>query len=371
MLEFCIKMAVGLLRFVNLFFRPFKQKERVVVISRQSDEPTLDIQLLCQEFDKNDVDYVVLAKTLKSSFWGALSYSMHLMCQMYYLATSKVVIVDGYCILVSILPKRNGQSVVQMWHALGAIKKFGWQSAENPDGHGRQFSEIMQMHRNYDYVVAPGEITGRYFAEGFRTAESKVVYYGLPRIDFILNRDEANFNEITTRYPQVKEKKIVLYVPTFRKNAALEIEKFVSCFDFEQFHLVIKKHFLDKGDYSWAEQTGAIVDTAFSSLEWLRICDKVVTDYSAMAFEAAIAEKELYIFQPDEKDYAHNVGLNVDLQKEAISEYVCNSEKTLFSKFKEPYEMQKLHAFRDKYLEIELNHCTAALCNFIKTLLNN
>ena len=340
------------------------------MISRQSDEPTLDIRLLCEAFDRNGMPYVVLTKTLKKSFGGAVSYGMHLMCQMYYLATSKVVILDGYCILVSILPKRKNQHVVQMWHALGAIKKFGWQSADNPDGNGRQFSEIMQMHRNYDYIVAPGKITGTYFAEGFRTAEDKVVYYGLPRVDFIRNKDEQCYNEMKRMYPQITEKKIVLYVPTFRKNAELGMEPFVEQFDFDRFHLVIKKHFLDKGDYTWAQQAGAIVDSTFSSLEWLRICDKVVTDYSAMAFEAAIAEKELYIFQPDEKAYAHNVGINVDLQAEAIGEYVCSSEESLFAKFREPYDMEKMMAFRDKYLEIELGDCPADLCNFIKTLLN-
>lgn len=368
MRKFIVRVAVCVLRLINLLFLPFHQKERVVMISRQSDTPTLDICLLSEELEKHNIKFVILAKTLKKSLTGMISYGFHLLCQMYYLATSKVVIVDGYCILVSILPKRNGQCVIQMWHALGAIKKFGWQNTENPDGHGRQFSEIMQMHRNYDYVLAPGRITGHIFSEAFRIPEQKIVYYGLPRIDFIRKNDVENQKKLESTYPKIEKKANVLYVPTFRKNAELTLEPFIAGFDFERYNLIIKKHFLDKGDYSWAEEAGAIVDSRFSSLEWLRICNKVITDYSAMAFEAAIAEKELYIFQPDEKKYMHNVGLNVDLRQEDIGDYVCDSEETLFTKMKEPYKMNKLNAFCEKYIEVDLEHCTASLCGFVKTL---
>ena len=54
---------------------------------------------------------------------------------------------------------------------------------------------------------------------------------------------------------------------------------------------------------------GAIADNRYSSMDWLRICDKVVTDYSAIAFEAAVRDTELYFYQPDEGSYEHNVGL--------------------------------------------------------------
>ncbi len=369
MLKYCVQFVVGLLRFVNVFFKPMKLKEKVAIISRQSDEPTLDIQLLCNELRKRKVEHVVLTKTLKGSISGMVAYGFHMVSQMYHLATSKVVVVDGYCILLSVLPKRENQQVIQMWHALGAIKKFGWQNTENPDGHGSQFSEIMQMHRNYDYVVAPSKITGEFFAEGFRTDKEKVVYFGLPRIDFICNKDEEKQREIESVYPKIKGKELVLYVPTFRKNATLELDLFVKEFDFARFNLVIKKHFLDKGDYSWAEQAGAIVDLKYSSMEWLRICDKVITDYSAMAFEAAVADKEIYIFQPDANEYEENVGLNVELEREEIGEYVCKSEVQLFEKLSEPYKKEKMVSFRDKYIEVKLDDCTAELCDFIQKLL--
>lgn len=369
MKKIIIRMAVAVLQLLNMFLKPLKLKEKVVIISRQSDVPTLDIQLLADCLAANKIETVVLTKTLNKSFRGAISYGLQMLVQMFYIATSKVVVLDGYCILVSILPKKQGQTVVQMWHALGAIKKFGWQTVDCPDGSSRVVAENMQMHRNYDYVLAPGRITGTYFAEAFRTPKEKLVFYGLPRIDFLRQSDDENKEAIMKTYPSAAEKINVLYVPTFRKNAALELERLVAGFDFHNMNLIIKKHFLDKGDYDWAVEAGAIVDQQFSSMEWLRFCDKVITDYSAIAFEASILDLDLYIFQPDAASYQHNVGLNVNLKEEAIGPYVCVSEQELFDVLKLQYEKAAVKAFREKYIEINLDNCTQSLVDFLRGLL--
>ena len=298
MVNIVVKIAVQILRIINLCFRPLPLKNKVTIISRQSDEPTLDIRLLDTCLKQSGMKTVVLTKTMKKSLSGMIDYAIGMLVQMYHIATSKVIVIDGYCVLVSILPKKN-QKVIQMWHALGAIKKFGWQNTENPDGRGKEFSEAMHMHENYDYVLAPGSVTGEFFAKAFNISKEKIKYYGLPRIDFIRANDVKMQEEIENMYPIIRGKVNVLYVPTFRKNAELDLEKLVVGFDFDNYNLIVKKHFLDKGDYSWAEKAGAIVDMKYSSVEWLRICEKVITDYSAMAFEAAIVEKELYIYQPD------------------------------------------------------------------------
>lgn len=362
-------LAVKSLRFLNIFFKPLSLKEKVTIISRQSDEPTLDIRILSEELVSDGHNTVVLTSTLKKTISGMVKYALHMISQMYHIATSKVVIIDGYCILVSILPKKEGQKVVQMWHALGAVKKFGWQNAENPDGNGKEVAEAMCMHRNYDYIFAPSKITGKFFAEAFRTPEDKIMNYGLPRIDYLQKEDPDLSEEIASCYPSVQKKINVLYVPTFRKNAELDLEKLISGFDFNTMNLIVKKHFLDKGDYGWAKEAGAIVDEEFSSMEWLKNCSKIITDYSAIAFEAAVLNRDIYIYQPDKSDYQYKVGLNMDLSQEAISDYVCDSEAQLYEKLAQPYDKQSVIEFRNKYLSIDMQHCTEDICSFIAGLL--
>ena len=367
---FLMSVIVRILKIINLIFKPFKLKNKVTVISRQSEKPTLDIQLLSSRMDNIGINYVVLTKKLDKSLLGLLSYFFHILKQMYHIGTSKVVLIDGYCIPVSVLPKKSGQKVIQMWHALGAIKKFGWQNTESPDGHSREVSEAMCMHRNYDYILAPGRLTGAFFAEAFRTPEDKIYYCGLPRIDFLRKKDDKRYKIIVNRYGKISEKPVVLYVPTFRKGSEVSMEKLIHAFDFTMFNLVIKKHFLDQGDYSQAEQLGAIVDETFSSMEWLRIADKVITDYSAIAFEAAAINKELYIYQPDIDQYENNVGLNIHLKDEPIGPYVCRDEKTLIHLLEEPYDSEKVRAFCRKYIEVNMDDCTGQLCGFISGLLD-
>ena len=364
MKDLILSFAVAVMRFVNLFFKPLKLKDKVVIISRQSDTPTMDIKMLQEELQKRNIKVQVLTKTLHGP-----SYVFHMASQMKAIATSKVVVLDGYCILASVLPKKKGQKIVQMWHSLGAIKKFGWQSAGNMDGHSPKMAARLNMHGNYDYFLATSEETGRFFAEAFKTPFEKRAPYGLPRIDFIRGENPQLAAEILKEYPEAGQKPIVLYVPTFRKNAAVAMEKLVAGFDFESFNLVIKKHFLDKGDYSFAREKGAIVEDKFGSLDWMKVSQKVVTDYSAISLEAALAEKELYIFQPDAGSYSDRVGINMDLASEAIGPYFSTTEEELFQQLKAPYDMEKLIAFRDKYFEIPIDNCTADLGDFIQSLL--
>ena len=360
-----MKLIVACLRFINLFFKPLKLQDKVAIISRQSNVPTLDIKMLTEELDKRNVKTLVLTSKMEKSLSGMAKFAMHLLKQIKAIATCKVVIVDGYCIPASVLAKKKGQTIVQMWHALGAIKKFGWQNTENPDGHSREVSQVMCMHRNYDYILAPSEVTGKFFAEAFRTPENKIFYCGLPRIDFLKTEDKEKFMEICREYPAVKEKPIVLYVPTFRKGSEVSMGALTEAFEYDRFNLVIKKHFLDKGDYKEAKAKGAIVDDKFSSMDWLRIAKKVVTDYSAIAFEAAVIEKELYIYQPDFHQYENNVGLNVSLEDEAIGKYVAKDQRSLVELLKEPYDIKAVKEFCGKFISVNTDNCTGQLCDFI------
>ncbi len=176
MTDFFVSAAVWIIRFVDLFFRHLKLKRKVAVISRQADEPTLDIGLLKNYLDEAGIDTVVLTKKLNRSLAGGLSYCIHMLRQIRHIADSRVVVIDGYCIPVSVLPKKKGQCVIQMWHALGAIKKFGWQNTDSPDGHSRAVSEKMNMHGNYDYILAPGRITGS-FCGSFQSSGGKHSIY--------------------------------------------------------------------------------------------------------------------------------------------------------------------------------------------------
>lgn len=363
------RCAVVILKLINVPFKLLKLKKRVLIISRQENNKTLDISLLSKCLKDEGIEVIVLTKRIERRFSEYIVYFMHLIIQLFYLATSKVVVLDGYSILISILPKRKKQYVVQMWHAMGAIKKFGWQNVDYRNGHKSDMAQIMKMHRNYDYIIAPSKITAASFVEAFNSSMDKVVYYGLPRVDFLLADTTVEEERIYDTYPNIKSKKKILYVPTFRKNVEVKIDDMIKKIQSEEYCLIMKKHFLDNNDYSYAGNTNVIIDQKYSSMEWLKICDKVITDYSAIIFEAAILNKDIYLYQPDKAEYVANVGINIELEREAIGMYVYESAEELVNGLNLPYNNNAVDIFKQKYVEVDLHSATKQICLFIEQLL--
>ena len=154
----------ALLQLIYLPLKAFcKVQDKVVYLSRQSNEKSLDMQLLEQAIEEKSpgTRQVFRLQMMEDGFAGKLRYFGHLLGDMKALASSKVVIVDTYSIAVSCLRHKAGVQVVQMWHALGAVKKFGLQSLGTKEGRDARLSHAMHMHRGYDYVLCPSAATAR------------------------------------------------------------------------------------------------------------------------------------------------------------------------------------------------------------------
>ena len=158
--------------------------KKVAIISRESNTRTLDIAMLESELLRRGMDVTVLSKLLtKEKSIKALGYLGHVIRQEAAIVAADVVVLDTYCIPASMIPHRKGTKVIQMWHALGAIKKFGWQTVGKEGGSSGKVAKLMRMHHGYDHVVCASDVTADHFCEAFKADRSKIVKYGLPRID--------------------------------------------------------------------------------------------------------------------------------------------------------------------------------------------
>lgn len=265
--------------------------------------------------------------------------------------------------------RKKGRKIVQIWHALGAVKKFGYQSVGKPGGNSAEAVSIMNLYKNYDHVIAPSEAIAEYYSEAFNIAKEKIALYGLPRIDYLIEEDEEKIKKIAETYPQLMEKENILYAPTFRKNGTVDIDDFIKNARLDRYNLVIRKHWLDKTDYTAAERQGAIIDRNYSIFDWMKFCTKVITDYSAAAFEAAILEKELYFYIKDVSEYKKNIGLNIDFEREPISIFVYSDPGNLWAALDEKYEKERLIEFRKRYITVDTENCTGKLADFLLSLL--
>lgn len=348
----------------------FKTKDRIVYLSRQSNEKSLDMRLLeaAVREESPDTEQVFRLRMMENSLKDNIKYCFSIIGDMYYLATSKVAILDTYSIAVSCLRHKPSLKVIQIWHALGAIKKFGLQSLDTKEGRDRRLSEAMRMHKNYDYVIAPSRATAQFYMEAFGCGAGKIKICSLPRVDELVKNDGVSA-EFFSENPGLGDKKIVLYLPTFRDREAYVAEELKVEFNdlMKDYHLIISGHPL----FSKIKKDDRFsYNGNFSTYDLMKIADVIITDYSACAFEAAVLMKPLYFFVPDYRQYINERGLNIPLEEEMPSVTFESAEELCKAIRRGDYDQNALYAFKTKYVENTNNNNARILAKFVSMFLN-
>lgn len=357
-----------------------KKKGKVAIISRESDEPTLDIAMLEDELRRRGLEVETLTKlfTKDKGLGGAAGYLGTVAKQEAAVLKADVVVLDTYCIPVSMLPHRSKTKVIQMWHALSAVKKFGWQTVGSEDGTAERTAMLMRMHRGYDYVICPSDVTADYFAEAFRIDKSKIVKLGLPRIDYILNVTKGDgrykaFGEIYALYPHLasSEKKVVLYVPTFRKGSMPDVKSLAEALDPDKYELIVRLHPLYREESDLPQADNIIYEENIPTFDLLAAADIIISDYSSLVVEGSLADKPMYLYTYDLDKYEETTGVNMDFGAETIGKYTFRDAKELAAAMEEEYDMDALRAFRRKYVDVDTENCTGQLADFIESLISS
>ncbi len=314
------------IRCLSALFSLFPVRERVVFLSRQSSRLSLDYGMLAEELRRRLPQRSVCVCLAAPETQGLMKFAFNMLAQLWYSRTSSVCIVDGYSPVVSIPPARKGRTVIQLWHALGAVKKFGLQALDTPSGRSSEEARVGCMHQKYDIIIAAGPGAAPAYAEAFGYAEDVVAATGLPRMDYLLDpaADSARAQaaaKLAVDHPFFGEGgHNVLYAPTFRKGTGNDnwlsqsLEQLASAFEGRGVNLIITGHPLQKGfdDALLARYSCLRYVSGASTIDLLELADCVITDYSAVAFEAALAGIGVYFYVPDIAEYRLSPGLNVD-----------------------------------------------------------
>lgn len=351
------------LKVIYFFIKLFtKTKNKVTMLSRQSDNINIDFELIKEELEKinnfqssnnatdSKLQIEILCKKIPSEILGKISYCFYMIKCMYHIANSKVCIIDGYNIAISVLKHKKSLKVIQIWHAMGAIKKFGYQVLDREEGSNSKVAKIMKMHANYDLVTCTSRETRRIYSEAFNTDINKIEVLGMPRIDYILEKDKKineKLENLYKDYPKLKEKKNIVYVPTFRKNETIDIEQIVSEIDEEKYNLIVRLHPLDKTKVD----NKYVIDGKYSTFDLIKMADYVITDYSAIAFEVATLNKPLFFYLYDIDKYESSRGLNINLKEEMKNSTKQNIKDIIKIIENNTYDYEELKKFREKYVQ--------------------
>jgi hypothetical protein len=331
---------------LRLVVRP---RRRVVMLSREQSSEPLDFTLLREAIRRVDptCDIRVNAQLQNSGLWGRVRFAARAFAQAKLVATARVVVVDTHSPAVS-FPRWSPRRVrvIQVWHALGALKMFGWDSVGRPGGRPRPLARAMRMHHGYDLVLASSDRCRVPYASAFGLPSSRIVVSPLPRVDKLVNLagQDADRKRILTSYPQLGGARVVLYAPTFHHGTddagpVVDPAALAAALAARGFTLVVAPHPLDVlppaayplsapgrsqsarplGEASAGSpapsapvRQGPLEVYEFTAAELTSVAEAFVTDYSSMVFEAALVGLPCYFYAPDLANYRRERGLYLD-----------------------------------------------------------
>src|SRR5699024_3650376 len=120
----------------------------------------------------------------------------------------------------------------------------------------------------------------------------------------------------------------VLYIPTFRRGQHIPYTKVAQAIAEEDAStLVLLPHPIDKSPLPEGGHT--IIGTDFGVLDWLAVADVVITDYSAVTYEAALRNIPLVFWPYDMDHYLQARGLAVDYASEVPGPIVESAQEAV------------------------------------------
>ncbi|MGL4383010.1 MAG: CDP-glycerol glycerophosphotransferase family protein, partial [Bacilli bacterium] len=200
---------------------------------------------------------------------------------------------------------------IQLWHATGAIKKFGINI--------KRLYEI----KPYDYVFVGANCFINSFAKAFNMNENAIKVLGVSKTDYLFNKTfiQEKMLYIKDKY-HLGTKRIILYAPTFRGEGFSDmnydeekIEEILSLLS-ENDCLLVKLHPLINKQATLDNRIINVTSEDLYSL--LCASDLVISDYSALVFDALILKKPTILYLYDYHEYLRNRGLSFELDQYQI-----------------------------------------------------
>ena len=303
----------------------------------------------------------------------------------YYLARSKIVVVDQAYQYLSYIGHVQNKYNIQVWHAAGAYKKFGRFTIDFSNE--KALENQIKIHGFYSYVIVSSPYVIKYYAKAFNMPESNILPYGTTRLVNLKNKltNEIYIKErIYESYNIDRKKKLILYAPTFREvNNKRDYFPSLDLFGFLDLlsddYIVgirlhprapksIKKKYSDVDlkyknklfNFSFISQEDAIIASDF-----------VLTDYSSIIFDAAYIDKPILFYVPDIDVYSRGVFERPPESLSFSSMFELHNFFNNLTTEKLNFVLNESIKIKDKYLSSCNDDSISRIGNFVELLLNN
>lgn len=279
-----------------------------------------------------------------------------------YLCKAKVWVFDtrqpGFVV------KRPETTYIQTWHGT-PLKKLGLdmddvQMAGNK-GIESYKANFWANSRRWDYLIAQNKYSSDIFKNCF-DFKKNMLDIGYPRNDTLIhNNNKEYIDKLKEKHGIPKDKKVVLYAPTWRDNQSMGKGKYIFNpflnFDVlkrnveEDYVFILKYHYLIASELDWSRMEGFIYDIKEDIQELYLMADILMTDYSSVMFDYSILKRPMIFYTYDLDEYCDNRGFYFDFLEEAPGPFVRNTDELIsvlkehdFAQYKDKY-----NAFNEKY----------------------
>lgn len=238
------------------------------------------------------------------------------------LSTAKVIIIDTYYLMLGSFNKKEGQTVIQTWHAAGALKNFGFTDHQVDLQNTKMVEQYKQVYDATDKYLVGGNPMIQCFEAAFGATSDQFVKTGLPRLAYYKQFDAKARQKELKRELGI-HKKVAVYLPTYREHKKQNREINTQAFEelLPNYMLLNKLH-------------PAVADAHQSQLDiqtLILLADVIITDYSSLAIEASIINKPILFYVYDEQEYERDRGLNM-YYKAIPDKFKAYSEGELLNK---------------------------------------
>lgn len=354
-----VRVAQGALVALYGLCRLFPARQRIVCLSRQSNSVPLDFAMLKEQISRDHPDWgvVVLARAMDNK----VAYLFHMVRQTYYVATSRAVVLDSYCIVVSMLADRLRVPVLQMWHALGLMKQAGYAAIGDAEGRSAETAQLFHMHEGYTSVLVSAASFTDDFAATFNVDPSIVYEAPLPRVDRLVSEEVRRRKraELAAAFPVLAEGKTVVYCPTFRTSYGprdrAAVEALVDACAEAGLNVAYKPH--PVSTLRLADER--VVTDESGRYDLLYAADYVVTDYSTIMYEGGLMGVPVFLYAYDWDDYRSRRSFELDLEADVPALFTGDARAIVRAIEEDDFDTAAFAAFVRSYIAVpEGETCT-------------
>lgn len=336
------------------------KKNRVAIISYFNDSYDLEFTNLVGLLEQANMEIKSSLQHFNSNLFGKLRYLIQFIYQTYLFNTSAVVLLDGNSLVHTTIRKKKNVKVIQLWHALGAIKKFGVNTKR------------VYPIKAYDSLIVSSEYFRKIFAQSLNTKLKNTIALGYSKSDYLFDdrykREEAAlFDE---QHPNLKDKELILYAPTFRGDGIddmyNDLSDIIKLSDklSDKYQIIVKLHPLVKHDIT----NRKIMDLSDHDLyQLLIVSDIVISDYSALIFDAMILRKKVLLHLYDLEQYSENRGLSLNISDTELQKSYNIEDLYYNIKHLKKIDYAK---FNNKYLDMIDGHSSERIVEYILKVIN-